>query len=97
MIIDAHHHLWTADYAWLADPSLAPIRRDYTVADLRGHLRAAGVDRTVLVEAGRGDDAVLVIVTHGAPDAALAATVTELRTLDIVRSVASVLRVEGEQ
>jgi L-fuconolactonase len=57
MIIDAHHHLWTADYAWLADPSLASIRRDYTVADLRTNLRASGVDRTVLVEAGRGDDA----------------------------------------
>lgn len=57
MIIDSHHHLWTADYAWLADPSLQRIRRDYTIDDLRGHLRAAGVDRTVLVEAGRGDDA----------------------------------------
>nr|MDT0662874.1 homoserine dehydrogenase [Micromonospora sp. DSM 115978] len=45
--------------------------------------------------AGRGDDAVLVIVTHAAPDAALATTVEELRTLDIVRSIASVLRVEG--
>ena len=49
--VDAHHHLWTADYAWLADPALARIRRDYTVEDLRGHLKAAGVDRTVLVEA----------------------------------------------
>ena len=38
----------------------------------------------------------LVIVTHGAPDAALAATVEELRGLDIVRSIASVLRVEGD-
>ena len=47
-------------------------------------------------QAGRGDDATLVIVTHGAPDAALAATVDELRALDIVRSIASVLRVEGE-
>ncbi|MER7460892.1 homoserine dehydrogenase [Micromonospora sp. NPDC126480] len=45
--------------------------------------------------AGRGEDADLVIVTHVAPDAALAATVQELRGLDIVRSVASVLRVEG--
>ena len=57
MIIDAHHHLWTADYAWLADPSLTRIRRDYTVADLRDVLKSADVDRTVLVEAGRGDDA----------------------------------------
>ncbi|MDM4720543.1 homoserine dehydrogenase [Micromonospora sp. WMMA1363] len=45
--------------------------------------------------AGQGEDADLVIVTHVAPDAALAATVRELRGLDIVRSVASVLRVEG--
>lgn len=57
MIIDAHHHLWTADYAWLQEPALAPIRRDYTVDDLREQLRAAGVDRTVLVEAGRCDAA----------------------------------------
>jgi L-fuconolactonase len=53
MIVDAHHHLWTADYAWLQDPSLARIRRDYTVDDLRAVIRPAGVDRTVLVEAGR--------------------------------------------
>ncbi|BEL04651.1 amidohydrolase family protein [Actinoplanes sichuanensis] len=53
MIIDAHQHLWTADYAWLRDPSLARIRRDYTVDDLRAVIGAAGVDRTVLVEAGR--------------------------------------------
>jgi L-fuconolactonase len=51
-VVDAHHHVWTADYAWLADPALARIRRDYTMEDLRGHLTAAGVDRTVLVEAG---------------------------------------------
>ncbi|HET6478706.1 MAG TPA: amidohydrolase family protein [Actinoplanes sp.] len=55
MIIDAHQHLWTADYAWLRDPSLDRIRRDYTVGDLRAAIGSAGVDRTVLVEAGRGD------------------------------------------
>jgi L-fuconolactonase len=57
MIIDAHQHLWTASYAWLADPSLEAIRRDYTLADLRAEMAVAGVDRTVLVEAGRADDA----------------------------------------
>ncbi|MFC4068269.1 amidohydrolase family protein [Actinoplanes subglobosus] len=57
MIIDAHQHLWTADYPWLRDPSLARIRRDYTVDDLRAVLGAAGVDRTVLVEAGRCEGA----------------------------------------
>ena len=45
---------------------------------------------------GRGDDAQLVIVTHIAPDAALSRCVTELETMDSVRAVASVMRVEGE-
>ncbi|GIH11833.1 homoserine dehydrogenase [Rugosimonospora africana] len=47
-------------------------------------------------QSGRGAGATLVIVTHVAPDAALAATVEELRSLDIVRSIVSVLRVEGD-
>src|SRR4051812_6761284 len=45
---------------------------------------------------GHGDDATLVLVTHQATDAALAQTVDELRGLDVVRAVASVMRVEGE-
>ncbi len=45
---------------------------------------------------GRGDDASLVLVTHTATDAALTATVDELRELDVVRAVASVMRVEAE-
>lgn len=48
-------------------------------------------------QSGRGDDANLVIVTHTASDAALSATVVDLRALDIVRDVASVMRVEGEE
>jgi homoserine dehydrogenase len=44
---------------------------------------------------GHGDDATLVLVTHEASDAALAATVEDLRLLDSVRAVASVMRVEG--
>jgi homoserine dehydrogenase len=47
-------------------------------------------------QSGRDASAQLVIVTHTAPDAALRATVEDLRALEIVRSVASVLRVEGE-
>ncbi len=45
---------------------------------------------------GRGEDAQLVIVTHSAPDAALAACVSDLGSMDVVRAVASVMRVEGE-
>ncbi len=50
--------------------------------------------RTVRQE-GHGDDASLVVVTHTATDAALQAVVEELRGLDVVRDVASVMRVEG--
>ncbi|MGC4767063.1 homoserine dehydrogenase [Micromonospora sp. DT46] len=63
-------------------------RHDVSIATVRQGPAGGGAT-------GRGEDADLVIVTHVAPDAALAATVRELRGLDIVRSVASVLRVEG--
>ncbi|MGI9156374.1 MAG: homoserine dehydrogenase [Marmoricola sp.] len=45
---------------------------------------------------GRGDDAQLVVVSHRASDADLAATVEELRAMPYVREVSSVMRVEGD-
>jgi homoserine dehydrogenase len=45
---------------------------------------------------GRGDDAQLVVVSHRASDADLAATVETLRGMANVRDVSSVMRVEGE-
>jgi len=54
-----------------------------------------GVSISTVRQEGRGEDATLVLVTHTAPDAALAATVDDLRRLDVVREIASVLRVEG--
>ncbi len=50
---------------------------------------------TVRQEKHGEDDAVLVIVTHDATDAALSSTVEALRGLDVVRRVLSVMRVEG--
>lgn len=46
--------------------------------------------------APRSGRAALVIVTHTAPDAALAATVEALAGLEVVQAVESVMRVEGE-
>jgi homoserine dehydrogenase len=43
-----------------------------------------------------GDAAALVVVTHKATEARLAAVVDDLRQLDVVRAVSSVMRVEGE-
>ena len=45
---------------------------------------------------GHGEDAQLMVVSHVATDAQLAATVEHLRTMEIVREVTSVMRVEGE-
>src|SRR5689334_8467599 len=45
---------------------------------------------------GRGDDAQLVVVSHRASDADLAATVRTLQGLANVREVSSVMRVEGD-
>jgi len=93
-------------YAALAVQPMGEVRTRYHVAldvsDEPGVLaRVAnafadqGVSIQTVRQEGRGDAATLVIVTHTAPDSALARTVDELTKLDLVRHVASVMRVEG--
>lgn len=53
MRIDAHQHYWRldrGDYGWLT-PSSGPLYRDYMPGDLTPHLKRAGIDRTVVVQA----------------------------------------------
>lgn len=53
MTVDAHHHVWdlsVRDQDWITGPELQPLRRNFTVTDLEPEARAAGVDRTVLVQ-----------------------------------------------
>jgi L-fuconolactonase len=52
-VIDAHQHVWdlaVRDQPWLAGRDMAPIRRTFTLDDLRPGARAAGVGATVLVQ-----------------------------------------------
>ncbi|AIY17057.2 Homoserine dehydrogenase [Pimelobacter simplex] len=56
-----------------------------------------GVSIQTVRQEGRGNDAQLVVVSHEATDAALAATVDKLRDMEIVREVTSVMRVEGTE
>ncbi|WP_327748181.1 amidohydrolase family protein [Streptomyces europaeiscabiei] len=52
-VIDAHHHVWDLslrDQDWITGRELAPLRRDFTLADLEPAARAAGVTATVLVQ-----------------------------------------------
>jgi homoserine dehydrogenase len=46
---------------------------------------------------GRGDEALLVLITHRANEGDLRRTVEDLRSLDVVVEVRSVMRVEGEE
>jgi homoserine dehydrogenase len=55
-----------------------------------------GVSIQTVRQEGHGDDAQLVVVSHQATDAALSATVEDLRSMDFVHDVSSVMRVEGE-
>jgi len=70
MRIDAHHHLWTlarGDYGWLT-PKLAPIYRDFAVADLAPLLSAAEICGTILVQAAptEAETMFLLDITDGA-------------------------------
>lgn len=52
MIVDSHQHFWNPDevyYSWLV-PAYGPIYRTFEPAELEPQLRAAGVERTVLVQ-----------------------------------------------
>lgn len=57
-IIDAHHHLWDrsrAQYPWLG-PHLPLIDRDILFEELEPQLDAAGISRTVVVQAADNDE-----------------------------------------
>ena len=50
-VVDAHHHVWdlsVRDQDWIDSGS--PLRRNFTIGDLAPEARAAGVERTVLVQ-----------------------------------------------
>jgi homoserine dehydrogenase len=74
--------------------SLDVLDRPGVLASVAQAFAAQEVSISTVRQAGRGDDATLVLVTHTAPDAALAATVEDLRSLAAVREVTSVMRVE---
>ncbi|MFJ1709764.1 amidohydrolase family protein [Kitasatospora sp. NPDC088346] len=52
-VVDAHHHVWdlaVRDQDWITGPELAPLRRSFTLDELRPQAQAAGVDATILVQ-----------------------------------------------
>jgi L-fuconolactonase len=64
MRIDSHHHVWRlarGDYAWLT-PAMAPIYRDFSLADLAPHLSAAAIEGTILVQAAPTESETLFLL-----------------------------------
>ncbi|MCX5201383.1 amidohydrolase family protein [Streptomyces sp. NBC_00237] len=52
-IVDAHHHVWdlsVRDQDWITGPQLAPLRRDFLLADLLPEAAAAGVTASIVVQ-----------------------------------------------
>jgi L-fuconolactonase len=55
LVVDTHNHFWDierSDLYWLT-PDLQVLHRTFTPPDLRPHLEAVGVDRSVIVQAAR--------------------------------------------
>ena len=71
--------------------------RPGVLASIAAAFAENGVSIQVVHQEGHGDDAGLVVRTHLATDAALEATVEQLRGLDTVRRVVGVMRVEGDE
>jgi homoserine dehydrogenase len=69
--------------------------RPGVLAAVAGAFAENGVSIQTVRQEGRGADATLVLVTHAAPDSALAATVRSLAGRDFIRRAGSVMRVEG--
>lgn len=95
-----------SDYADLAIAPIGSVKTRYLirldVADRPGVLAAVAqtfskhdVSIQTVRQTGRGDNAELIVMTHKATDAALASTVADLSSLDSVKDIASVIRVEG--
>ena len=71
--------------------------RPGVLSEIAGDFAHNGVSIERVWQEGSGDEATLVFITHRAQEGALQKTLQELRESPAVRSVASVLRVEGEE
>ena len=76
--------------------NLAVADKPGVLASIASAFSDNGVSIQVVRQDGHGDEAGLIVRTHRASDAALHTTVAQLSSLDTVRRVLGVMRVEGE-
>jgi len=66
MRVDTHQHFWNlakVEYPWLA-PAYGPIYANFAPQDLEPQLRAAGIDRTVLVQSANSNEDTVSMLTQ---------------------------------
>ncbi|MFE9857158.1 amidohydrolase family protein [Streptomyces sp. NPDC005780] len=99
-IVDAHHHVWdlsVRDQDWITGEELAPLRRDFTLADLEPEARANGVSATVLVQTVTLPEETpeFLALAHGSDLVAGVVGWTDLTAPDIAETLAALRELPG--
>ncbi|MEV0113725.1 amidohydrolase family protein [Streptomyces sp. NPDC050844] len=102
-MVDAHHHVWdlsVRDQGWITGDALAPIRRDFALADLLPEARAAKVAATVVVQTVTVAEETPELLALAAADPELVVGVvgwTDLTRPDVADALAELCELPGRQ
>ncbi|MFJ3306839.1 amidohydrolase family protein [Streptomyces sp. NPDC086549] len=99
-LVDAHHHVWdlaVRDQGWITGPELAPLRRSFSLSDLRPQAERAGVGATVMVQTLTVPEETPEMLAQAASDALVAGVVgwTDLTAPDVVDTLARLRELPG--
>ncbi|GAA2773241.1 amidohydrolase family protein [Kitasatospora cinereorecta] len=99
-IIDSHLHVWdlaVRDQPWIAGEALAPLRRSFSIDDLRPEAEAAGVTATVLVQTVTVPEETPEFLALAAGDPLVAGVVgwTDLTAPDVADAIAALRELPG--
>ncbi|MEU5849709.1 amidohydrolase family protein [Saccharopolyspora shandongensis] len=102
MTIDAHHHVWdltVRDQPWITGSALAPLRRNFALAELVPQAAAQGVTATVVVQTVSGEQETVDLLALAAGDGPVAAVVgwTDLTRPDVADRLAALREMPGGQ
>ena len=99
-VVDAHHHLWdlrVRDQDWITGPALAPLRRDFLLADYRRLADAHGVTASVVVQTvtGPGETPELLALATASDLISGVVGWTDLTAPDIADRIAALAELPG--
>ncbi|MFB7508101.1 amidohydrolase family protein [Streptomyces broussonetiae] len=99
-LVDAHHHVWdlaVRDQDWITGPALAPLRRTFSLSDLRPLAERAAVGATVLVQTVTVPQETPEMLAQAAGDPLVAGVVgwTDLTAPDVADTLAGLRELPG--